>query len=85
MPILLLCTQGIGQKGHKTRKSSGANDNLESVILQCLGELCGYLDTLLDMRNSEKHWGGFEWPEWVGLVEKYFDFKKKRPSETKEK
>ena len=47
------------------------------MILQCLGELCGYLDTLLDMRNSEKHWGRFEWPEWVGLVETCFNFKKK--------
>ena len=35
------------------------------------------IPSLLDMRNSEKHRGRFEWPEWVGLVETHFDFKKK--------
>ena len=36
-------------------------------------------------RNNEKNFARFEWPELVGLVEKCFDFKKKRPSEIREK
>ena len=46
------------------------------MLSQCLEELSKYLDTLLDLKNSEKHWGRFQWPEWVSLVEKGFDFKK---------
>ena len=37
------------------------------------------------MKNSDKHWGRFQWPEWVSLVETCFDFKKDIPaSERKE-
>ena len=75
-----------GQQGHKTRTTSAsANDNLESVLTINLEELSKYLDTLLDLKNSDKHWGRFQWPEWLSLVEKCFDFKKDiQASERKE-
>ena len=36
------------------------------------------------MKNSEKHWGRFQWPEWVSLVETCFDKKDIHASERKE-
>ena len=63
------------QQGHKTRKSSFENETLESMSAQSLEDFSQHLETLLDVKNSEKHWGRFQWPQCVSLLEKSSDFR----------